>query len=93
MAGQLPPDVLEDPMLVEAVNAPDGAMPGGLDNVRDGDENMVEVNFGQQEGPLPPLGAAAHENEVDEEEEDQDQDQEEEEEEEISVSHETLEIR
>lgn len=86
MAGQLPPDVLEDLMIVEAVNAPDGAMPGGLDNVRDDGENMVEVNFDQREGPLPPLDAA-HENEV-EEEEDQDQDQDEEEEEVISVSHE-----
>ncbi|KAF8812727.1 DUF654-domain-containing protein [Phlegmacium glaucopus] len=79
MAGQLPPDMLEDLMLVEAVNAPDGAMPGGLDNVRD----EVEVNVNQREGPLPPLAAAAHENEV-EEEDDPDQDEEEEEEEEIS---------
>jgi hypothetical protein len=89
MAGQLPPDVLEDLMLVEAVNAPDGVMPGGLDNVRDdGGENVVEVNFDPREGPLP-LGAAAHMNEVEEEEEfdnDQPEDDNEEEEEEISVS-------
>lgn len=90
MAGQLPPDVLEDLMLVEAVNGPGGVMPGGLDNVRDDEENGVVVNFDQREGPLPPpLGAAAaHENEVEEEDDsDRDEDGEEEEEEEISVSH------
>ena len=93
MAGQLPPDVLEDLMLVEAINGPaDGAMPGGLENVRDGAENMVEVNFVQGEGPLPPPDPGARINEVEEEEDDevhiQDQGEEEEEEEEISVSHE-----
>ena len=86
MAGQLPPDVLEDLMLVEAVNAPDGGMPGGLDNVRDdGGENVIEVNFDQREGPLP----------LEEEEEfdnDQPEDDHEEEEEEISVSKTTFEI-
>jgi len=79
VAGQLQPDVLEDLMLVEAVNAPDGAMPGGLDNIRGDGENVVEVNFDQREGLLP-LGAV-NENEV-EEEDDRDHDQDEEEEEE-----------
>ena len=36
-------------LLVEAINKPDGAMPGGLDNVRDGVENMVEVSSDQRE--------------------------------------------
>jgi hypothetical protein len=83
MAGQLPPDVLEDLMLVEAVNAPDGVIPGGLDNVRDDDEN---ANFDQWEGPLPPLGAAALENEADEEDGLDQPEDENEEEEDISVS-------
>jgi hypothetical protein len=90
MAGQLPPDVLEDLMLVEAVNAPDGVIPGGLDNVRDDDEeNVVEVNFDQREGPLPPLGATALENEV---EDGHDQLEDENEEEDISVSQTTFKI-
>ena len=80
-------------MLVEAVNAPDGVIPGGLDNVWDDDENAVEVNLDQREGPLPPLGAAAGENEVEEENgHDQPEDQNEEEEEDISVSQTILEI-
>ena len=88
MAGQLPPDVLEDLMLVEAVNAPDGVIPGGLENVRDDDddENVVEVNFDQREGPLPPLGAAARENEVEVEDGHDQPEDENEEEEDISVS-------
>ena len=92
MAGQLPPDVLEDLMLVEAVNAPDGVMPGGLDNVRDDGENMAEAD--QRDGPLPPLGAVAHMNEVEgDDDHDQSEDEnEEEEEEEISVSPTTFEI-
>ena len=93
MAGQLPPDVLEDLMLVEAVNAPDGVIPGGLDNVRDDDENVVGVNFDQRQGPLPPLGAAALENEA-EREDDYDQPEDEnEEEEDISVSQNNLTFR
>ena len=83
MAGQLPPDVLEDLMLVEAVNAPDGVIPGGLDNVRDGDEN---VNFDQWERPLPPVGAAALENEAEGEDGHDHPDENENEEEDISVS-------
>ena len=91
MAGQLPPDVLEDLMLVEAVNAPDGVIPGGLDNVRDDDnENVVEVNFDQREGPLPPPDAVARED-VAEDEDDRDQPEDEnEEEEDISVSQTTF---
>ena len=86
MAGQLPPDVLEDLLLVEAVNAPDGVMPGGLDNIRDGGaENVVEVDFDQGEGPLPPLDVAAPMNEVEEDDHNQPED-ENEEEEEVSVS-------
>ena len=54
---------LENLMLVGAVsNAPDGVIPGGLDNVRDDDENVVGVNFDQREGQLLPLGTAAFEN-------------------------------
>ena len=83
MAGQLPPDVLEDMMLVEAVNAPDGVIPGGLDNVRDDDENL---NFNQWEGPLPPLDAAAIENEAEGEDGHDHPEDENEEEEDISVS-------
>jgi hypothetical protein len=90
MAGQLPPDVLEDLMLVEAINpapGPDGAMPGGLENVRDDGENVVEVNFNQG-GPLPPLGAVAHGDEIQEEDnhDGDEEDEEEEEEEVLSVS-------
>ena len=59
MAGQLPPDVLEDLMLVEAVNAnAAGGMPGGFDNMqeeeeadngnRNGNAFEVEVNFNPQ---------------------------------------------
>jgi hypothetical protein len=92
MAGQLPPDVLEDLMLIEAVNAPDGVIPGGLDNVRDDDENVVRVNFDQREGPLPLLGAAARENEVEEEDGHDQPEDENEEEEDISVSQTTFEI-
>lgn len=87
MAGQLPPDVLEDLMLVEAVNAPDGVIPGGLDNVRDDDEN---INFDQWEGPLPPLGAAALENEAEGEDDHDQPEDENEEEEDISVSETTV---
>ena len=91
MAGQLPPDVLEDLMLVEAVNAPDGVIPGGLDNIRDDDENVVGVNFDQREGLLPPPGAAALENEAEGEDghdqpEDENEEDENEEEDDISVS-------
>ena len=92
MAGQLPPDVLEDLMLVEAINAapgPDGgAMPGGLENVRDDGENAVEVNFHQGGGPLPPLGAVAHGDQIEEEanRDGDEEDEEEEEEEVLSVS-------
>ena len=93
MAGQLPPDVLEDLMLVEAVNAPDGVIPGGLDNVRDDDEeNVFEVNFDQREGPLPQLGAAARENEVEGEDGHDQPEDENEEEEDISVSQTSSEI-
>lgn len=93
MAGQLPPDVLEDLMLVEAVNAPDGVIPGGLDNVRDDDdENVVGINFDQREGPLPPLGAAALENEVEGEDGHDQPEDEDEEEEDISVSQTAFEI-
>ncbi|KAF8189634.1 transcriptional repressor TCF25-domain-containing protein [Pholiota molesta] len=55
MAGQLPPDVLEDLMLVEAVNAGIGAhggMPGAFEDAQEDEdeeaqlpEGMVEVNF------------------------------------------------
>ena len=83
MAGQLPPDVLEDLMLVEAVNAPDGVIPGGLDNVRDDDEN---INFDRWEGPLPPLDAAVFENEAEGEGVHDQLEDENEEEEDISVS-------
>lgn len=75
-------------MLVEAVNAPaDGVIPGGLDNVRDDDENL---NFGQWEGPLPPQGAAALENEAEREDDHDQPEDENEEEEDISVSQTTF---
>lgn len=51
MAGQLPPEVLEDLMLVEAVNAPaprEGAMPGGFAEFGMNEEGFAEVNV------LPP---------------------------------------
>ena len=70
MAGQLPPDVLEDLMLVEAINGPGGvapgAMPGGFGDMQaemdaeegaggaDADANFVHVNF----VPAPLPGAA-----------------------------------
>ncbi|KIM42652.1 hypothetical protein M413DRAFT_444337 [Hebeloma cylindrosporum] len=66
MAGQLPPDVLEDLMLVEAINAPGGvapgAMPGGFGDMQaemdaaedvDANANVVNVNF----VPAPVPGA------------------------------------
>ena len=69
MAGQLPPDVLEDLMLVEAINGPEGGalgegvMPGGFGDMQaemDGEAeegvgaNVVNVNF----VPAPVPGAA-----------------------------------
>ena len=101
MAGQLPPDVLEDLMLVEAVNgngpggvAP-GAMPGGFGDMQEEmggveeeeNANVVNVNF--VPAPLPgvvrPPPAEQAVREDERDNEDTDEDEEEEEEEYISV--------
>jgi len=73
MAGQLPPDVLEDLMLIEAIDGPGDAapelMPGGFDDVQADigaeenlaeNENVVNVNF----VPAPSVGAARPQAEV-----------------------------
>jgi len=52
MAAQMQPDLLEDLMLIEAMNAQgEGGMPGGMGNIDeiDENENIVEVNF----DPIP----------------------------------------
>ncbi len=62
MAGQLPPDVLEDLMLMEAMNPGDaqGGMPGGFGDIEEEDDGieamngMVEVNFNAGAGPAAP---------------------------------------
>ncbi|KAF8148865.1 transcriptional repressor TCF25-domain-containing protein [Crassisporium funariophilum] len=86
MAGQLPPDVLEDLMLVEAVNAPGpaGGMPGGLDNMQDEEERMVEINFVERGDALPALVHRGQEVEEDIEEGEEDEDDDEDEDEIIS---------
>ncbi|KAF8972061.1 transcriptional repressor TCF25-domain-containing protein [Flammula alnicola] len=84
MAGQLPPDVLEDLMLVEAVNGAPGAMPGGLDNMQDdNDDNLVEVDFipaPVQAAPAPAQQRQQAVAEADSEEEEEEEDDQEEEE-------------
>ncbi len=48
MAAQMQPDLLEDLMLIEAMNAQgEGGMPGGMEGIDEIDEheNIVEVNF------------------------------------------------
>ncbi|KAF9478458.1 DUF654-domain-containing protein [Pholiota conissans] len=94
MAGQLPPDVLEDLMLVEAVNADArGGMPGGFedqdmrdeDGVDDIPRGMVEVNFNPpaaQAGAGPPPLVERHgddEEDVDDAENEGEEDEDEEE--------------
>ncbi|KDR71096.1 hypothetical protein GALMADRAFT_229747 [Galerina marginata CBS 339.88] len=83
MAGQLPPDVLEDLMLVEAVNAPAGGMPGGFGDGPFGDEAPAPGNA-DAAAPLPvppPLAQVqAEEDDFSEEERDEDDDEAEEEE-------------
>jgi hypothetical protein len=69
MAGQLPPDVLEDLMLVEAVNAgiaAHGGMPGAFEDVQEEEdeeaqlpEGMVEVNFNPPAAAVPAQRPAA----------------------------------
>ncbi len=64
MAGQLPPDVLEDLMLMEAMKSPaiaQGGMPGGFGDIeeegrwhRSYEMGMVEVNFNAGAGPAAP---------------------------------------
>jgi hypothetical protein len=52
MAAQMQPDLLEDLMLIEAMNAQgEGGMPGGMEDIDeiDENENIVEVNF----NPIP----------------------------------------
>lgn len=76
MAGQLPPDVLEDLMLMEAMNPGDapGIIPGGFGDIQEEDEDaeamngMVEVNFNVGAGfaapaaPVPAGGMGIAEN-------------------------------
>ena len=66
MAGQLPPDVLEDLMLMEAMNPGDGqgGMPGGFGDIGEEDDEaeamngMVELNFNAGAGLAAPIPAA-----------------------------------
>lgn len=101
MAGQLPPEVLEDLMLVEAVNAPappagEGMMPGGFADFGINDEGFAQVNvIPQHPGPAiaqdmppPPFLRDVRGEEGQEEEpdtEDEGEEEEDSEEEDISV--------
>lgn len=99
MAGQLPPDVLEDLMLAEAMNpgAAPGAMPGGFNDVEEDDDNLddlVEVDFNPGFAAVAAPGlipraqvAGQEENDVHRQAQDEQNDEDEDDEEEdISVS-------
>jgi len=56
MAGQLPPDVLEDLMLVEAINGPGGVAPGAMP----GGFGDMQAEMGAEEPADEPANADAN---------------------------------